>query len=153
MLRNILMVCSVLTVSTLVSTPALAGPGQWEPIQQLDQNLDTDVLLNACVQTQIFVGTGSDNRSYDCDTLTGPACLAQCAEDATCRSQCEDGGALFCAPSDLVARLGGLGGWGLGHGLGGWNDHGFDGINPVDIDNEVVFIDTSTCLQLDLASV
>ncbi|MBZ5709943.1 hypothetical protein [Nannocystis pusilla] len=149
MLRNILKVCSVLAVSALVSTPALAGPGQWEPIQQLDQNLDTDVLLNACVQTQIFVGTGSDyNRAYDCDTLTGPACLAQCAQDATCRSQCDDGGALFCGPSDLVARL------------GGWDD-AFYNINPWDDDDigsdvvleEVVFIDTSTCLQLDLASV
>ncbi|MDC0666406.1 hypothetical protein [Nannocystis radixulma] len=153
MLRNILMVCSVLAVSTLVSTPAQAGPARWEPLQQLDQNLDQDldtaVLLNACVQTQIFVGTGTDNRSYDCDTLTGPACLAQCAENATCRSQCEDGGALFCAPSDLVARL------------GGWDDPFFN-IDPWDHDDikpdvivpdieEVVFIDTSTCLQLDLA--
>ena len=187
MLRNLLMVCPVLVVASLVAGPTMAspltaqpeqadGPGQWGQVGPDDrpglweQGIGgADVLLNACVQTQIFVGTGSDNRSYDCDTLTGAACLAQCADEledraATCSSQCEDGGALFCAPSDLVARWGGLGpwnrpgfgpGWGFGPGFGpGWGGFGPGwGFDPVDIDEQVVYIDTQTCLQLDLAGV
>ncbi|PCC71761.1 hypothetical protein SAMN02745121_03113 [Nannocystis exedens] len=190
MLRNILMVCPVLAVASLVASPTMArpltaepeqvhGPGQWAPVGPGDrpdqgyweQGIDgADVLLNACVQTQIFVGTGSEDRSYDCDTLTGPACLARCADEvesraATCRSQCEDGGALFCAPSELTARWGGWGfgpwhdddfgpGWGFGPGFGpGWGFDPIDHIDPIDIDEQIVYIDTSTCLQLDLNEV
>ncbi|MDC0717939.1 hypothetical protein [Nannocystis bainbridge] len=169
MIRNILMVCSVL--SSLAVTPAMARPlvapsepaqggGQFGPSRPdqgaWNQGLDSALLLQVCTQTQIFVGTGSNNRAYDCDTLTGPFCLAQCADEIegdTCRSQCDDGGALFCAPSELTARWGGLGGWG---GFGPWGGNR-PGIGPWDdrpgigdIDEELIFIDTSTCLQLDL---
>ncbi|MDC0674529.1 hypothetical protein [Nannocystis radixulma] len=214
MLRNILIVCPALVAASLVANPTMArpltaelepmnGPGQWEPIgKNPEQGIDlgTATALDACVQTQIFVGTNGDDRSYDCDTLTGPVCLAQCAgelEDraATCRSQCEDGGALFCAPSELTPR------WPGWHGFGNDDRPGIDfpdfdrpnfepidrpdfepidrpdfepidrpdfepidrpDFEPIDIDRpelepvaleEVVFIDTSTCLQLDVKDV
>ncbi|MBZ5708833.1 hypothetical protein [Nannocystis pusilla] len=210
MLRNILIVCPALVIASLAASPTMArpltaeseqmnGPGQWEPVgKNPEQGIDLGgaTALDACVQTQIFVGTGTDDRAYDCGALTGPVCLAQCAgelEDraATCRSQCEDGGALFCAPSELTTRLGGFGPWpGLGpwHGFGPWDRPGIDrphfnpidrpnfnpidrpnfqpidrpDFQPIDIDRpdlepvaleEVVYIDTSTCLQLDVQDV
>jgi len=163
-----MMVCPVLVVASLVANPTMARPltaeseqvnwgkGEFGPDQgQWEQGVgDLNKQLELCTQTQIFVGVGS--RSYDCDTLSGPICQAQCANQAddlvaTCSSQCEDGGALFCAPSELVAR------WGGWQGIGGfdpWDHHGFDPIGDrddsdnSDLIEDTVFVDTSTCLQL-----
>ena len=177
MLRTLKMVCPVLVAASFVADPALARPltaeaeqvnwgkdqfgpdqGQWE--QGIGNDLDT--LLELCTQTQIFVGVGSRAADYDCDTLAGPVCLTQCDAHAgelvdTCRSQCDDGGALFCAPSELVAR------WGGWHGIGGfdpWDHMGFDPIGDRDdsdnigeVLDETVFVDTATCLQLNVDNV
>lgn len=67
--------------------------------------------------------------------MNGPTWLASCAGEGgdSCRSQCDGDGALFCAPSDLKTR------W------GGWNDDDHD--NDQD---DLVFINTETCLELNL---
>ena len=160
MLRKILLLCPAIAFALpfIAATPSLAKPlaipahpAEW---CWGDQNcgIDDDLLLAVCVQTQIFVQTGQDDRAYDCDTLTGPTCLANCAGDNadTCRSQCDGEGAMFCSPA-LKTRWGGIGGgWdddddGF-QGIGGWDndDHDFD-------EDEMLFVDTQTCLELNLA--
>lgn len=182
MLRTLKMVCPVLVAASFVADPALARPltaeaeqanwgkDQFGPDQgQWDQGFgEVATALELCTQTQIFVGVGSRAADYDCDTLTGPACLAQCDTQAdelaaACSSQCDDGGALFCAPSELLARWGGWNGlnpWGIGPwGMSPWGVGPWGGFNPIDTRpdtppiEEVVFIDTATCLQLNVDDV
>ncbi|MBZ5708335.1 hypothetical protein [Nannocystis pusilla] len=159
MFRKILMLCPALAFALpiIASSPSMARPLTIEPNpvgwgDQWNQGIDDDLLLAVCVQTQIFVQTGESNRAYDCDTLTGPTCLANCAvadDDATCRSQCDGSGALFCSPAQKT-RWGGWGPWGnqgFGPGWGNWDDddHNFN-------EDEMLFVDTQTCLELNLAS-
>ncbi|WP_434425077.1 hypothetical protein [Nannocystis pusilla] len=172
MLRKILLLCPALAFALplLAASPSEARPlaipahpAEWCWGDQYDCNVGEDLLLAVCVQTQIFVQTGQSDRAYDCDTLSGPSCLASCdslaGDDAgTCRSQCDGEGAMFCAPA-LKSRWGGdwgpgwgqgIGPWGPGWGQGGWDDDDFDhGFN----EEEALFVDTQTCLELDLAEV
>ena len=158
MFRKILMLCPALAFALpiIAASPSMAKPLAIpaQPAEWCwgDQGIncgidnDQDLLLAVCVQTQIFVQTGQDNRAYDCDTLTGPTCLANCAvadDDATCRSQCDGPGAMFCSPA-LKTR------WGGWDGLFGNNDDD-DNNNNFDED-EMLFVDTQTCLELNLNS-
>jgi hypothetical protein len=150
MLRKILLLCPALAFALpfIAATPSMARPLSIpaEPVGWCWGDNDCgdsgdELLLAVCTQTQIFVATGQDNRAYDCDTLAGPSCLAACdnAGDAgqTCRSQCDGEGAMFCAPSDLKTR------W------GGWNDDDDDFDHQQDdFGEELIFIDTETCLEL-----
>ena len=151
MLRKILMLCPALAFALplVAAGPSLARPLSL-PAQPAEWcwggddcgDFGDDLLLAVCTQIQIFVQTGQDDRAYDCDTLAGPTCLASCAGEGgdLCRSQCDGGGALFCAPSDLKTR------W------GGWNDDDDDD-DDHDNDNDqddLVFINTETCLELNL---
>ncbi|MDC0717937.1 hypothetical protein [Nannocystis bainbridge] len=154
MLRKILLLCPALAFALpfIAATPSMARPLSIpaEPVGWCwgggnNCDIGEDLLLAVCTQTQIFVQTGQDNRAYDCDSLSGPSCLAACDDHAgdagqTCRSQCDGEGAMFCAPSDLKTR------W------GGWNDDDddFDHQRP-DFDEQAIFIDTSTCLELALS--
>ncbi|WAS90807.1 hypothetical protein [Nannocystis punicea] len=173
MLRKILMLCPAVAFALpiLAAAPSMARPlaipahpAEWcWGGDQFECGLDQqDVLLAVCVQTQIFVQTGS-NRAYDCDTLTGPTCLASCdntADDtATCRSQCDGEGAMFCAPSekarwgDWGPGIGPWGGWGQGIGpWGGWGQ-GIGDRDDSDLDDDAIFIDTQTCLELNVNEV
>jgi len=158
MLRKILLLCPAIAFALpfIAATPSLAKPlaipahpAEWCWGDQNDCDLGEDLLLAVCVQTQIFVQTGQDDRAFDCDTLTGPTCLANCAGDnaETCRSQCDGEGAMFCSPSAVKTR------W------GGWDDDddGFQGIGDNDDhdndfdEDEAIFIDTETCLELAVA--
>ncbi|WP_434420414.1 hypothetical protein [Nannocystis pusilla] len=159
MLRKILMLCPALAFALpfIAATPSMARPlsipaqpAEWCWGGDDCGDFGEDLLLAVCVQTQIFVQTGQDDRAFDCDTLSGPSCLASCDNAAgeavqTCRSQCDGAGAMFCAPSDLKTR------W------GGWNDDDDDdddfdqGFDPGDFDeDETLFVDTQTCLELNL---
>jgi hypothetical protein len=173
MLRKILMLCPAVAFALpfIAATPSMARPlaipaqpAEWCWGDQFQCGLDSeDLLLAVCVQTQIFVQTGQ-NRAYDCDTLTGPTCLASCdsaADDAaTCRSQCDGEGAMFCAPSKK-ARWGGWGegigpwdDWGPGIGpWGGWEGIGDDRDDHDGFGDEALFVDTQTCLELNLNEV
>lgn len=181
MLRNILMLCPALafalpfvaanpTMARPLATPA--QPAEWGGWDNDDHD-DGQLQLAVCTETQIFVGTG-DNRSYSCEYVAGPQCLANCTaaavtpycegqlglgaragdlaacqeqRAATCRSECEGGTAMFCSP-ELKAR--------------GWNDDDDDDLfqqikddNRDDDDNggdieEIVFVSTETCLDLDV---
>ncbi|MCY1010244.1 hypothetical protein OV079_32690 [Nannocystis pusilla] len=160
MLRKILMLCPALAFALpfIAATSSMARPLSI-PAQPAEWcwgggdcgDFGDDLLLAVCTQTQIFVQTGQDDRAYDCDTLTGPSCLASCDDVAgealqTCRSQCDGAGAMFCAPSDLKTRG------------GGWHDDDDDdddfdhgGFDPGDFDpEETLFVDTQTCLELNL---
>lgn len=76
MLRKILRLCSVLAfVLPLVADgPALARPLSL-PAQPAEwcwggddcSDFGDDLLLAVCVQTQIFVRTGDDDRAYECE--------------------------------------------------------------------------------------
>ncbi|WAS94754.1 hypothetical protein [Nannocystis punicea] len=157
MLRKILMLCPALAFALpfIAATPSMARPLSI-PVEASEwggQDFGDDVLLAVCTQTQILVQTGfDDDRAYECDTLAGPSCLATCDNVAgeavqTCRSQCDGQGAMFCTPSDLKARWGGgLLGGGLG---GGWDDGWDDGWDQ-GFDDNALFIDTSTCLELNV---
>ncbi|MDC0717938.1 hypothetical protein [Nannocystis bainbridge] len=151
MFRKILMLCPVLAFAlplvaagTSMARPLSipAQPAEWCWGGNDCGDFDDDLVLAVCVQTQIFVQTGQDNRAYECDTLTGPTCLASCAAagDAgeTCRSHCDGDGALFCAPGDLKAR------W------GGWDDDDDDDDNHHQDQDDMIFINTETCLELNL---
>lgn len=157
MLRKILMLCPALAFALpfVAATSSMARPLSIpaQPAELCwgggDCDFGEDLLLAVCTQIQIFVQTGQNDRAYDCDTLTGPSCLASCDDVAgealqTCRSQCDGAGSMFCAPSDLKTR------W------GGWNDDdddddddGHGGFDP----EETLFVDTQTCLQLSLDDV
>ncbi|PCC68657.1 hypothetical protein SAMN02745121_05333 [Nannocystis exedens] len=163
MLRKILMLCPALAFALpLVSaSPSMARPlavpahpAEWCWGDQYECGLEEqELLLAVCTQTQIFVQTGQDDRAYDCDTLSGPSCLAGCDAVAgdnteTCRSQCDGDGAMFCAPVEK-SRWGGYGPW---EGIGpGWDDDDddFDHGNHFD-EEETLFVDTQTCLDLAL---
>lgn len=158
MLRKILLLCPAIAFALpfIAATPSLAKPLSIpaQPAEWGDQwnQFDEDLLLAVCVQTQIFVQTGQSDRAYDCDTLTGPTCLANCAGDDadTCRSQCNGDGAMFCSPS-LKSRWGGNQGWGPGWGpWGGFGPNWDDDDQDFDQD-EALFVDTQTCLELNLA--
>lgn len=149
MLREILTLCPLVafalplvaagpSLARPLSLPAQPAEGCWGGDDCGD--FGDDLLLAVCVQTQIFVQTGGDDRAYECDTLTGPACLASCAGEGgdACRSQCDGDGALFCAPSDRKTR------W------GGWNDDDDDDDDHDDGQDDLVFINTETCLELNL---
>ncbi|PCC71762.1 hypothetical protein SAMN02745121_03114 [Nannocystis exedens] len=152
MLRKILMLCPALAFALplLAAGPSMARPlsipaqpAEWCWGDDDCGDFGEDLLLAVCVQTQIFVQTGEHDRAYECDTLTGPTCLASCAGEtgdagAACRSQCDGAGALFCAPSDLKAR------W------GGFNDDDDDDDDHHDEQDNLVFINTETCLELNL---
>ncbi|MFZ6183655.1 hypothetical protein [Nannocystis pusilla] len=170
MLRKILLLCPALAFALplLAASPSEARPlaipahpAEWCWGGNNDCDFGEDLLLAVCVQTQIFVQTGQDDRAYDCDTLSGPSCLASCddvaGDDAgTCRSQCDGEGAMFCAPAQKT-RWGG-GGWGpWGQGIGPWGPgigpgwgQGWDDDRPDFDDDQALFVDTQTCLQLDL---
>jgi hypothetical protein len=164
MLRKILLLCPALAFALpfIAANPTMARPltAEATPANWGDRDDGDDLQLAVCVQTQIFVQTGDNHRAYECDTLTGPTCLASCAGEtgeraATCRSQCDGDGAMFCSPS-LKSRWGGLGGWhdddddddfqGIGDHDDDDDDHDFD-------DDQTIFIDTETCLELALDEV
>ncbi|WAS94753.1 hypothetical protein [Nannocystis punicea] len=158
MLRKLLMLCPTLAFALplIAAGPSLARPlsipaqpAEWCWGGNDCGDLGDDVLLAVCVQTQIFVATGEDDRAYECDTLTGPTCLSNCTGDdaATCRSQCDGAGALFCAPSDLKTRHGDDDDDDDDHD----HDNDFDDIDFDDIDlDDAIFIDTKTCLELNV---
>ncbi|MCY1059296.1 hypothetical protein [Nannocystis sp. SCPEA4] len=161
MLRKILMLCPTLAFALplLAAGPSMARPlsipaqpAEWCWGGDDCGNFGDDLLLAVCVQTQIFIATGEDDRAYKCDTLTGPTCLSNCAgqtgdDAATCRSQCDGAGALFCAPSDLKTRHGDDDDDDDDHD----NDFDFDDIDFDDIDpDDTLFVDTQTCLELNL---
>ncbi|PCC71764.1 hypothetical protein SAMN02745121_03116 [Nannocystis exedens] len=154
MLRKLLMLCPALAFALpfIAATPSMARPlsipaqpAEWCWGGDDCGDFGEDLLLAVCTQTQIFVQTGEHDRAYDCDTLAGPSCLATCDNVAgeateTCRSQCDGAGAMFCAPSELKAR---------------WDDdddddHDFDHIDEDDFGEDALFVNTETCLELNL---
>lgn len=181
MLRKFIMLCPALAFALpfVAANPTMARPlaSPAQPAEWGDRDDGDQVQLTVCTETQIFVGTGDDHRSYSCDYVTGPQCLANCtaaavapycnaqlglgarAADITscqeeraaaCRSECEGGTAMFCSP-DLKAR------W------GGWHDDDDDLFQQIKDDRddrdddddhgndieEIVFVSTETCLDLD----
>jgi hypothetical protein len=86
-----------------------------------------DVTFASCINSMINIyhrDLGGADVAFECDILTGPNCFANCAgeDEATCRSQCEDGGAMFCWPAEGEVRF---------------------GPNP-----HVLFIDAETCQEI-----
>ncbi|MBZ5707782.1 hypothetical protein [Nannocystis pusilla] len=88
-------------------------------------NNDDFIEIAVCFQAQLVLA--DDNRAYSCDIVDGPTCLSRCTPEAvaplcatelagrafgsefaacqaermaTCRSQCDSGGAAFCSPED-----------------------------------------------------
>ena len=161
------------TMARPLATPATPAEWCWGGNDDCgDDDLD-QAQLQVCTQTIIAIGQGDDDRAYECDKQAGPACLASCTADAVapiclaarssdpascqaeqtenCRSACEAGGAMFCAPEgELQARWGD---WGFDHDHGDDDDddddfgHGFD---QDGVDDPIVFIDSATCLALNL---
>ena len=181
MLRNILMLCPALAFALplVAANPTMARPlanpaqpTEWCWGDQDCGDNNDDIFLQVCTQTEIFVQTG-DNRSFQCELQSGPQCLANCTAEAvapycthalglgaraadlaaceaeraaTCRSECDGAGAAFCSPT-LKSR-------------GGWWDDDDDGFQHIDQDDrddndngeEIVFVSTETCFELDVQS-
>lgn len=170
MLRNFMTLCPALafaltgvTATLTMAYPFAPGqqpigpkPGQIEPDfePEFDDSDDYDDYgdwqLAMCTELQLLVQT--DDRAYDCRTLTGPSCLASCAGEtgetaATCRSQCEADGAVFCAPAGLKTRDIGIDDDDdddlieeLEEEFDDDDDHGGD---------ELVYVNTESCLELN----
>lgn len=120
---------------------------------ECDDDDGGSINLQLCVEVQIEVQV---ERDYQCEIQDGPACFANCTaeavtplclaelgdragaralaacqaeREATCRSQCDSGGAAFCA-SDLR-----------------WDEHDDDDDGASG--DKVIFIDLDVCIWLD----
>lgn len=90
-----------------------------------DNDNDEFIAIAVCFQAQLVLD--DPDRAYSCDIVDGPTCLSRCTAEAvaplcatelasrafgseftacqaermaTCRSQCDSGGAAFCSPED-----------------------------------------------------
>ncbi|MFY0537491.1 hypothetical protein [Nannocystis pusilla] len=194
MSRNILMLAPALAFALpfVTSQPTMARPlalqaqetlwddrdGDHDDDDDDDDHGDDDLIaIMVCFEAQLVLN--QDNRSYSCDLVEGPQCLASCSAEAvaplcqteianraragdfdtcveerlaTCRSQCETGGAAFChADDDLKARGGG------DHDDDDNDDHendddddndNIDGNIEVHEEDGLIFIDVEICLDL-----
>ncbi|PCC70713.1 hypothetical protein SAMN02745121_05402 [Nannocystis exedens] len=140
---------------------------------------DEFIALQVCFEAQLVLA--QEDRSYSCDLVEGPQCLSNCTAEAvaplcqseiasrarggdfatcvderlaTCRSQCETGGAAFChADNDLKARDG-------DHDDDDNDHHEDDDDDDDDIAENIdiheedgfIFIDVEICLDLVIES-
>jgi len=161
MMRKILMAAPILAFALpfVVTSPSSARPLA-TPVPATEfcwgDCDDESIELLICVEVQLAV-----DRDYQCELQQGPQCLANCTAEAmtplclnqlgdrvrsasaltdcqaervaTCRSQCDGGGAAFCTEGER---------WDDNHHDDDDDDDGGGGGTPV-------FIDVEVCLWLD----